>query len=93
MINISFQSEYTINEQNIICNISENDFNFSYNPTLIKSGSDQDIENFVTSSFYPYITTVGLYNDNNELLAVAKLPKPIIKPDFTELNFLIKFDR
>ena len=56
MINISFQSEYTINEQNIICNISENDFNFSYNPTLIKSGSDQDIENFVTSSFYPNIS-------------------------------------
>ena len=48
--------------------------------------------NITGSEFQPYITTVGLYNDNNDLLAVAKLSKPLLK-DFTkEALVRIKLD-
>jgi hypothetical protein len=49
--------------------------------------------NFVThSDFRPYITSVGLYNDQSELLAVAKLSRPIKKPKEYDISFTIRFD-
>ena len=45
------------------------------------------------SSFQPYITTVGLYNSFNELLAIGKLPKPIKKPEKYDISFQLKFDK
>ena len=49
--------------------------------------------NFVThSAFNPYITSVGLYEDNIELLAVAKLARPIKKPKEYDISFTIRFD-
>lgn len=42
--------------------------------------------------FQPYITTVGLYNDANELIAVAKLGQPIPKPVNTEMTLIVKID-
>jgi hypothetical protein len=50
-------------------------------------------ENFVThSEFNPYVTSVGLYNDQHELLAVAKLSRPIKKPKEYDISFTIRFD-
>lgn len=49
--------------------------------------------NFVThSEFRPYVTQIGLYNDNNELLAHAKLGKPIKLDDQYDTSFVVKFD-
>ncbi len=49
--------------------------------------------NFVThSAFNPYITSIGLYDDNRELLAVAKLARPIKKPKEYDISFTIRFD-
>ena len=49
-------------------------------------------EGFVThSDFEPYLTTVGLYNDNNELLAIAKLSKPLLKKE-TQTSIVVRFD-
>ena len=49
---------------------------------------------FATGSFFsPYITTVGLYNDNFELLAVGKLAKPIQTSRTTDMTILINIDR
>ena len=72
----------------------ENEFNFSQNPSLISGSSNSGIlSDFATGSYFdPYITTVGLYNDANELLAVAKLSKPL-KKDFTkEALIRVKLD-
>jgi hypothetical protein len=54
------------------------------------SGSLRD---FATgSAFQPYATAIGLYNDDNELLMVAKLGKPMmISPD-TDMTFIVKYD-
>jgi len=50
-------------------------------------------QNFVThSNFNPYISSVGLYNDQKELLAVAKLSRPIKKPKDYDISFTIRFD-
>jgi hypothetical protein len=67
--------------------------NYSYNPTLLASGSNEMMLPFVTgSSFTPYATTVGLYNESNQLLAVAKFSQPIPISATTDTNFIIKMD-
>ena len=49
--------------------------------------------NFVThSEFNPYITSIGLYNDEKELLAVGKLSRPIKKPKEYDISFTVRFD-
>jgi hypothetical protein len=68
------------------------EFNFSNNPTFVTGSVGQ----FVNSSFerdpHVYITTVGLYDDSNELLAVAKTSKPIEKSFDKEVAIKVKLD-
>jgi hypothetical protein len=88
---LGFKNEYIIYENEVRCKIGENDFNFSHNPTLQEG--DGKLKSFVTSSnFTPYITTVGLYNDVNELLAVAKLSKPLPLSSTTDTTIIIRYD-
>ena len=89
---ISFKNRYTIYENEIVCTIDANDLNMSQNPTITTDTSGS-LRDFATGSYFkPYITTIGLYNDNNELLAVAKLSRPLPK-DFTkELLVRVKLD-
>ena len=57
------------------------------------SVNDGALKNNVTgSSFQPYITTVGLYNDTNELIAVGKMSQPVPKPANTEMTIVVKID-
>jgi len=54
---------------------------------------DSTVKDFVTGSFFqPYVTTIGLYNDDNELLMVAKLGKPIALSSDTDMTFIVKYD-
>lgn len=89
---LSFKSEYIIYEQEVRCKVRENDFNFSNNPTITTDNSGS-IASFATGSeFAPYVTTVGLYNENSELLAVAKLSQAISLSSVTDTTFVIKYD-
>ena len=93
-ISCSFESTITIYESQYKCTIRENEFNFSQNPTLI-SGSNNTgvICNFATGSYFdPYVTTVGLYNNNYELLAVAKLAQPLPLSSVTDTNIIVNLD-
>jgi hypothetical protein len=45
-----------------------------------------------SQSLYPYITTIGLYNPDNELVAVAKVSNPIQRTDYSVQTFVVKFD-
>ena len=84
-------SEETISSDYIFVRVSNQDFNYTTNPSMISGSGDFVYPNFINSP-QTYITTVGLYNDNNELLAVAKTSKPLVK-DFTkEALFRIKLD-
>lgn len=49
-------------------------------------------DNVTGSSFHPYATTVGLYNDNNELLVVGKLATPYPIPSNTDITFIVRWD-
>jgi hypothetical protein len=91
---LSFQNEHIIHENEIRCIVRESDYNLSYNPTLVTgSYTDGILRDFVTgSSFQPYVTTIGLYNDENELLMVAKLAKPIALSSDTDMTFIVKYD-
>lgn len=91
----SFRSTTTFYEHEIICRLKKNEFNFSTNDTLRKDNNlyTSQVQDFVTSSFFnPYVTTIGLYNDNMDLLAVAKLANPLEKRDDVDMNIIIRFD-
>ena len=85
---LSFTNEHTVYENYITAKIKENEFNLSYNPSLLQTSSNaySEVKNFATGSdFQPYASTLGLYNDNNELMATAKLPRPYNKNFNNEL--------
>lgn len=87
----TLQSQETVSSRYFFTRVKNSDFNYTTNPSIInESGSllyDTLIDNPQT-----YISTVGMYNDNNELLAVAKLSRPLIK-DFTKESLIrIKLD-
>jgi hypothetical protein len=87
----SLQSSETISSNYIFCRVRNFEDNYTSNPTIIDSTGNL-IYNQLIYSPVTYITTVGLYNDNNELLAVAKLSKPLQK-DFTkEALIRVKMD-
>lgn len=85
------QSEETISSNYVFIRVRNSEYNYSTNPSLI-SGSGDLRFNVMINNPQSYITTVGMYNDNNDLLAVAKLSKPLIK-DFTKETLIrIKLD-
>ena len=94
-ITASFSSSFTIYETQYKATISEDEFNYSQNPTIISGSSNSGIYlNFATSSFFsPYVTTVGMYNEQNELLAVGKLAQPLPTSRTTDTTILVNIDR
>jgi len=92
-VTCSFSSSYTLFETQYKCTIGADEFNYSLNPSLI-SGSEGQIYDFATGSYFaPYVTTVGLYDEFRNLLAVAKLAKPLPTSRTTDTTILINFDR
>lgn len=101
-ISCSFSSSFNIYETQYKCTLRANEYNYSLNPSLLKnfgqnkilySGSNE-YNNYVTGSdFSPYITTIGLYNENQELLAVGKLAQPLPTSQTTDTTILINIDR
>ena len=93
-ITCSFSSSYDIYETQYKATLRDNEFNFSLNPTLIQNSSTGSVYDFVTgSAFSPYVTTVGLYNESQELLAVGKLAQPLPTSPTTDTTILINIDR
>jgi hypothetical protein len=90
---MSFKNEHLIMEKNIKCSIKDYEMNYTMNPSVLASGSKENMISFASSSFFtPYATTVGLYNEANQLLAIAKFSQPLpISPD-TDTNILIRLD-
>ena len=84
----SSRREEQIKSTHYFCRVKHGNYNHSQNPTYYSgSNADLTIPSFKTDP-KSYITTVGLYNDSNELLAVAKLSRPVLKS--TSREALIK---
>jgi hypothetical protein len=90
----SFSSSLTIYESQYKCTLNENEFNFTLNPTAISGSTDGTVYNFITSSYFaPYVTTVGLYDEYQNLLAIGKLSQPLPTSATTDTTILINIDR
>jgi hypothetical protein len=59
---------------------------------LIRRSGGTYISEVTGSAFQPYVTTIGLYNDSNDLIAVGKLGRPTPKSENTDMTFVIKLD-
>jgi len=92
---VSFSSSFTIYETQYKCTIGESEFNYTLNPsTISNSSNDGVVYDYVTSSFFsPYVTTVGLYNNDFELVAVGKLAQPLPTSRTTDTTILVNIDR
>jgi hypothetical protein len=91
LYNMSFNNTTELNSTVYFCRANHNDFNYSSNPTYL-SGSKIQVKNSSVDSPVSYITTVGLYSADNELLAVAKLSEPLKKTPETELTLRVRLD-
>lgn len=89
---LTWQSSQPIYTYNFHCPIKESEFNFSLNPSAIQDDSGSIADNITGSYFNPYFTTVGLYNDASELIAVAKMAQPIPVSDNNETTVVVKLD-
>lgn len=89
---LEWKSNQPIYTYNYNIKLSDYEFNHTLNPTA-QSGSDGKAADLATGSYFqPYITSVGLYNDANELIAVAKLSKPLPKSRHTETVIKVRLD-
>ena len=92
---LTFQNNTQINSTLIFCRATADEFNYSSNPTytdsegrlLVIDESEQGIQ-----KSFSFITTVGLYDANEELLAVAKLSRPVEKNDEKDLTMRVRLD-
>ncbi len=93
-VTCSFSSSRTIYETQYKCTLRENEFNFTQNPSIVEGSLSGSLRGFATASYFePYITTIGLYDEAQNLLAVGKLAIPYPSPRSTDTTFIINLDR
>ena len=105
---ISYNGVHTIYENEVFVEVPKDACNVSMNPTATYNPPDgQESTNdylasngpgdlihpgFISGTMSPYITTIGLYNDKMEMVAVGKLSQPIQKRDDIDMNFVVRWD-
>lgn len=95
--NMSVRKSEFVPATNYFIRVKNKEFNYSNNPTFVSDGTDGQLQGTI---IYPelisnprtYITTIGLYNDNNELLAIGKLSRPTQKSFDNELLIKCRID-
>ena len=108
LTSLTYRGTHTIYENQVMVRIPKGEFNTSTNPTAtflpvegkILTESEQNTRPpgdhtktmFDNEYIFPYITSVGLYNDNNELLAIGKLAQPIQKRNDIDTNIIVRWD-
>jgi len=89
--NLSYNNTTEINSTIYFCRVPANSFNYSSNPTYT-TNSKINVKNVAEDLPVSYITTVGLYNAQNELLAVAKVSEPLRKDPTNEITLRVRLD-
>jgi hypothetical protein len=89
--NVSFNNTTELNSTVYFCRANHNEFNYSSNPTYLNNSKIR-VKNVRTDAPRSYITTVGMYSANNELLAVAKLSEPLRKDPTNEVTLRVRLD-
>lgn len=89
--NIDFNNTTELNSSIYFCRANNGDFNYSSNPTYLTS-SQIRVKSVAADNPVSYITTVGLYSEDNALLAVAKLSEPMKKTPANEYTLRVRLD-
>jgi hypothetical protein len=89
--NISFNNTTELNSTIYFCRANNSEFNYSSNPTYLSS-SQIRVKELSSDNPVSYVTTVGLYSEDNALLAVAKLSEPIKKTPAEEYTLRVRLD-
>ena len=94
---LKYRNTHTIYQWETIVRIPKGSFNVSQNPTALQNPYTDLLKNEFTGSnpnsdLFPYATSIGLYNDQKELMAVAKLSQPLKMRSDTDLNIICRWD-
>ena len=95
LVSLKYKNTHLITENEYQCTMKENEFEFTTNPTArkITNINSEEIADFATgSAFKPYVTTIGLHDEQGNLLVVGKLAQPIRASSETDTTFIIRFD-
>ena len=91
IVKICFNNTTELNSSIYFCRANHNDFNYSSNPSYLDSSKIR-VKNSQDDAPVSYVTTVGLYSADNELLAVAKLSEPLRKDPTNDLTLRVRLD-
>jgi len=86
------RSAEKITSTNYFVRLKNGDYNYSNNPTYYTGSLPQNVLPAFRDKPISYVTTIGLYNDANELLAVAKLSRPVQKSTDKEALVRVRLD-
>lgn len=86
------RSEEKIQSTHYFVRVTNKQFNFSNNPTFVTGSTGTFLHSSMLRNPSVYITTIGMYDDMNQLLAVAKLSKPLLKSFNREALIKVKLD-
>jgi|TARA_E500000331_G_scaffold298979_1_gene299090 hypothetical protein len=93
---ITFQNLTNINSTLVFCRATADEFNYSSNPTYVNGTTNKikviEAGQENTQRAFSYITTVGLYDENDNLIAVAKTSRPIEKNDEKDITVRVRLD-
>lgn len=93
---ITFQNLTNINSTLVFCRATADEFNYSSNPTYVNRTTNKikviEAGNENTQKAFSYITTVGLYDENDNLIAVAKMSRPVEKNDEKDITIRVRLD-
>lgn len=89
--NVQFNNTTELNSTIYFCRANHQEFNYSTNPTYTNASKIR-VKTNSTDEPVAYITTIGLYNDRNELMATAKLSEPLKKTPSTEFTIRCRLD-
>jgi hypothetical protein len=88
---ICFNNTTELNSTIYFCRVNHNDFNYSSNPTYLSS-SQIRVKNTQSDAPVSYVTTIGMYSSDNEMLAVAKLSEPLRKDPTNDITLRVRLD-
>ena len=91
LFNVEFNNTIELNSSIYFCRVEHNEFNYSSNPTYL-SQSQIRVKNDAIDTPIAYITGVGLYDSNDNLLAVGKLSEPLRKDPTIEYTLRARLD-
>jgi hypothetical protein len=89
---VQFNNTIELNSTIHFCRVNHNEFNYSSNPTYLSGSEVRVIQDDSKDHAISYITSIGLYSADNQLLAVGKLSEPIRKDPSIELTFRARLD-